>query len=122
MDPGGSRRGPTATATSENALSRDALLDNVMLYWLTGSSSRRRALSGELRQGVQRRARTRRHSCPPAAASSPGRSSPTPRLWAERCWPPHRLLERFSVAGYFAAFEQPWRCSSTSCAPARRLR
>lgn len=88
----------------ENILSRDELLDNIMLYWLTnsGASSARlywesfaKAFGGDNNVKV-----------PAGCSIFPKEIVPTPRSWAE---------QRFDIVywneldkgGHFAAFEQP---------------
>ena len=71
----------------ENALSRDEMLDNIMLYWLTnaGASSARlywesfnRAFGGSVDDRVQ---------LPTGCSIFPKEIVPTPRRWAENRFP-----------------------------------
>ena len=88
----------------ENVLTRDELLDNVMLYWLPGTGASSARLYWESFRSAEPRRRSRSR---PAAASSRRRSS-APRGAGPRsasrtsCY--WNELER---GGHFAAFEQP---------------
>ena len=91
----------------ENVLSRDALLDNVMLYWLTasGASSARlywesfgKELGGGTDGGV---------TLPTGCSIFPKEIVPTPRSWAERRYRNIVYWNELDRGGHFAAFEQP---------------
>ena len=105
----------------ESVLTRDELLDNLMLYWLPGTgASRRPAVLGEhpdvdawiaVDAGApHRRAR-------PAARSSRRSSTPVPTLGREAL-PRHPLLERADRAAATSRPSSSRSCSSTRCAPA----
>jgi pimeloyl-ACP methyl ester carboxylesterase len=91
----------------ENALTRDELLDNVMLYWLTGTgaSSARlywesfgKAFSGEGDTNVR---------IPTGCSIFPKEIVPTPRNWAETRYKNIVYWNELDKGGHFAAFEQP---------------
>jgi len=91
----------------ENALSRDELLDNVMLYWLpaTGASSARlywesfgNAFGGDAKATV---------SLPTGCSLFPKEIVPTPRSWAEQRYTNIGYWNELNKGGHFAAFEQP---------------
>ena len=91
----------------ENALSRDEMLDNIMLYWLTnaGASSARlywesfnRAFGGSVDDRVQ---------LPTGCSIFPKEIVPTPRRWAENRFPNIVYWNELDKGGHFAAFEQP---------------
>ena len=87
----------------EDALSRDAMLDNIMLYWLpaTGASSAR--LYWESFGSFAGREIT----MPVAVSAFPREILPTPRKWAER---DYKNIVHWGVldkGGHFAAWEQP---------------
>jgi pimeloyl-ACP methyl ester carboxylesterase len=91
----------------ENALSRDELLDNVMLYWLTGSgaSSARlywesfgKTFGGAPDAGVQ---------IPTGCSIFPKEIVATPRSWAEQRYKNIVYWNELDRGGHFAAFEQP---------------
>jgi epoxide hydrolase len=91
----------------ENAISRDELIDNIMLYWLTnsGASSARlywesfnRAFSGDGDHSVK---------VPTGCSIFPEEIVPTPRPWAEGRFPDIVYWNELDKGGHFAAFEQP---------------
>lgn len=87
----------------EDALSRDAMLDNLMLYWLpaTGASSARlywESFGAFAPQQV---------TLPVAVSAFPREILPTPRKWAERNFPNLVHWGTMPKGGHFAAWEQP---------------
>lgn len=91
----------------ERSFSKDHLLENIMLYWVTGTinSAMRfyyecigpnRAPTGELS----------RVEVPTAHARFPAEIRPTPRAWAEQAYNVVRWT-KLPKGGHFAAFEQP---------------
>ena len=89
----------------ENALTRDEMLDNVMLYWLTGSA----ASSGRLYWESFRRSRLLRDGrveLPTGVAAFPKEIMRVPRAW---CEPRYHITHWTDMprGGHFAAFEQP---------------
>ena len=91
----------------ENALSRDELLDNVMLYWLpaTGASSARlywesfgNAFGDNAKATV---------TLPTGCSLFPKEIVPTPRSWAEQRYTNITYWNELDKGGHFAAFEQP---------------
>ena len=104
----------------ENILSRDQLLDNVMLYWLTGSaaSSARlywQSFGGGPSSGATRAARTSDTGAGSAApVAVPTGCSIFPkeifrisRRWAETGFTDIRYWNELDRGGHFAALEQP---------------
>ena len=87
----------------EDALSRDAMLDNIMLYWLpaTGTSSAR--LYWESFGSFAGREIT----MPVAVSAFPREILPTPRKWAERDCKNIVHWGELDKGGHFAAWEQP---------------
>jgi pimeloyl-ACP methyl ester carboxylesterase len=86
-----------------DALSRDAILDNLMLYWLpaTGASAARlywesfaRFADGEV-------------TIPAGASQFPREIIPAPRKWAERRYKNLVYWNELDKGGHFAAWEQP---------------
>jgi pimeloyl-ACP methyl ester carboxylesterase len=86
-----------------NLLSRDELLDNVMLYWLpaTGASSAR--LYWESFRHVNRDPVT----APTGCSIFPKEIIRTSRRWAEQRFSDLRYWNELDRGGHFAAFEQP---------------
>ncbi|MDA0342110.1 MAG: epoxide hydrolase [Proteobacteria bacterium] len=87
----------------ENALGRDEMLDNVMLYWLTASAASSARLYWESFGKIRGKGRV---DVPTGVASFPKEIIRAPRSWCEvdyniTHW---TTMER---GGHFAAFEQP---------------
>jgi pimeloyl-ACP methyl ester carboxylesterase len=85
-------------------LTRDDVLDNVTLFWLTntGVSASRLYWENKLRfftpKGVK---------IPVAASAFPDELYQAPRSWAEQAYPKLVHYNRLPRGGHFAAFEQP---------------
>jgi epoxide hydrolase len=87
----------------ENVLSRDELLDNVMVYWVTGSGASSARLYWE---SFGAWGRMDRVELPTGVADFPGEVLGAVRAWCE----PVYNITRWSTmprGGHFAAFEQP---------------
>lgn len=85
-------------------LTRDDILDNVTLTWLTGTALSTGRLYWENKAsffGV------RGVTVPVAVSVFPDELYPLPRSWAERAYPKLIHYNRLSVGGHFAAWEQP---------------
>jgi epoxide hydrolase len=94
----------------ENVLTRDELLDNVMLYWLprTGASSAR--LYWESIRQVSERLNLPNVDVVnvPTGGSIFPKENPRPsRRWAAKRYTDIRYWNELEVGGHFAAFEQP---------------
>jgi pimeloyl-ACP methyl ester carboxylesterase len=94
----------------ENVLTRDELLDNVMLYWLprTGASSAR--LYWESIREVSERLNRPNVDVVnvPTGGSIFPKENPRPsRRWAAKRYTDIRYWNELEVGGHFAAFEQP---------------
>jgi pimeloyl-ACP methyl ester carboxylesterase len=87
----------------ENALTRDEMLDNVMLYWLpaTGASSAR------LYWESFNRNRQAEVSAPTGCSIFPKEIIRISRRWAETRFTDIRYWNELDKGGHFAAFEQP---------------
>jgi epoxide hydrolase len=87
----------------ENALTRDEILDNVTLYWVTatGASSARLYWESMAAFGSSQRI-----ELPTGVASFPKEIGPTPRSWCEATY---NITHWTTMprGGHFAAFEQP---------------
>lgn len=91
------------TGKPEDALSRDAILDNVMLYWLpaTGASSARlywESFGSFAPVKVE---------LPVAVSAYPKEIIPAARKWCERVFPNLVHWGDMTRGGHFAAWEQP---------------
>jgi pimeloyl-ACP methyl ester carboxylesterase len=92
------------------ALDRDRLLDNVMLYWLPGTGASSARLYWEsFRQVSEWFTRTTDDTVPvPTGCSIFPRELPRPsRRWAARRYPDIRWWHELDRGGHFAALEEP---------------
>ena len=87
----------------ENVLTRDELLDNVMLYWLTASA----ASSGRLYWESFRRNRMDQVTVPTGCSIFPKEIFRPSRRWAEKLFTDIRYWNELDKGGHFAAFEVP---------------
>jgi pimeloyl-ACP methyl ester carboxylesterase len=88
----------------ESVISRDAMLDNITLYWLTAtaaSSARIYWESASLHLGREV------VDIPVGVSQFPRDLYVPPRIWGERTYPKLFYWNRVSKGGHFAAFEQP---------------
>jgi pimeloyl-ACP methyl ester carboxylesterase len=89
----------------ENVLTRDELLDNVMLYWLTASAASSARLYWES-FGVFGGGERKRVELPTGVASFPKEILRAPRSWCEAGYNITHWTN-MPRGGHFAAFEQP---------------
>jgi pimeloyl-ACP methyl ester carboxylesterase len=88
----------------EDALTRDEMLDNITLYWLTqtAASSARMYLENAAVIGAPPVI-----EIPVGCSIFPREIVPAPRSWAERVYPNLIHWNELDRGGHFAAFEQP---------------
>jgi pimeloyl-ACP methyl ester carboxylesterase len=86
-------------------LSRDELLDNVMLYWLPGAGASSARLYWESLASSD--ADQRRIEVPTGCSIFPKDILRIPRQWAELRFSNIRYWNELDRGGHFAAFEQP---------------
>lgn len=91
------------TGEPESALSRDAMLDNIMLYWLPATA----ASSARLYWESLAHFRTWPLALPVGVTIFPGEFSRPSRRWAERHYANIIHWNETDKGGHFAAFEQP---------------
>ncbi len=91
-----------ASATGE--LTRDEILDNITLYWLTNTGVSASRLYWEYKGGFFN---TKGVSIPVAVSVFPGEQYEAPRSWAERAYPKLIYYNKLDKGGHFAAWEQP---------------
>lgn len=103
----------------ERALTRDEMLDDITLYWLTGTATSGARLYWENNANNFNAVNI---SLPAAITVFPGEIYRTPRSWAERAY--HKLIYFHAVdkGGHFAAWEQPELFASELRAAFRTLR
>jgi pimeloyl-ACP methyl ester carboxylesterase len=90
----------------DNAVRRDDLLTNIMLYWVTGSITSSTRLYYESRHSPHDIAREGRVTVPTACALFPAELYQPPRRWAEERYNVVRW-SRLPAGGHFPALEQP---------------
>jgi pimeloyl-ACP methyl ester carboxylesterase len=100
-------------------LTRDDVLDNITLTWLTNT-----ALSGARLYWENKSAyfSVKGVSIPVAVSSFPDEIDLCPRNWAERAYPKLIFYKKHDKGGHFAAFEQPQLLSEDLRAAFRSLR
>jgi len=90
----------------ESALTRDEMLDNITLYWLTNTGpSSARIYFEQARLGAP--TNSGRVDLPVGCSIFPREIVPAPRTWAERVFPKLIYWNELDRGGHFAAFEQP---------------
>jgi pimeloyl-ACP methyl ester carboxylesterase len=92
----------TVSATGE--LTRDEVLDNITLYWLTNMGVSASRLYWEYRGGFFN---AKGVSIPVAVSVFPGEQYEAPRSWTEQAYPQLIHYNRLDRGGHFAAWEQP---------------
>ena len=92
----------TSSATGE--LTRDEILDNITLYWLTNTGVSASRLYWEYKGGFFN---TKGVSIPVAVSIFPGEQYEAPRSWTERAYPKLIYYNQLDKGGHFAAWEQP---------------
>ena len=91
-----------ASATGE--LTRDEILDNITLYWLTNTGVSASRLYWEYKGGFFN---AKGVKIPVAVSVFPGEQYEAPRSWTERAYPKLIHYNRVPKGGDFAAWEQP---------------
>ncbi|MBR0799674.1 alpha/beta fold hydrolase [Bradyrhizobium jicamae] len=97
-------QGRAVNGHSAGALTRDDVLDNITLYWLTNSAISSARLYWENKNNLYLPAGV---TIPAAVTAFPGESFVAPRSWAEKAY--HHLIyfHQAEAGGHFAAWEQP---------------
>jgi pimeloyl-ACP methyl ester carboxylesterase len=100
-------------------LTRDDVLDNITLYWLTNTVISSARLYWENKVGLYNAVNV---SVPAAVTVFPGENYEAPRSWTERAY--HKLIyyNKVDKGGHFAAWEQPQPFSEEVRAGFRPLR
>lgn len=99
----------------EDALTRDQMLDDISLYWFTGTGTSSARLYwegvGSTIRGADffstTRAGTGKIQVPIGASLFPAETFQPPRAWAEQAWENLFYWNKVEKGGHFAAFEQP---------------
>jgi pimeloyl-ACP methyl ester carboxylesterase len=105
-------------------LTRDHILDNITLYWLTGTgASAARSYWEDALAGAQAAAQPPPPvSVPVGFTTFPGEIWRTPRSWAEASYPTLSYFNEVDKGGHFAAWEEPEIFSSELRASFKALR
>jgi pimeloyl-ACP methyl ester carboxylesterase len=107
----------TTSATGE--LTREEILDNITLYWLTNTGVSASRLYWEYRGGFFN---TKGVKIPVAVSVFPGEQYQAPRSWAEKAYPNLIYYNEVDKGGHFAAWEQPELFATEVRAAFRSLR
>ena len=106
-----------SSATGE--LTRDEILDNITLYWLTNTGVSASRLYWEYKGGFFN---AKGVSIPVAVSVFPGEQYEAPRSWTERAYPKLIHYNKLDKGGHFAAWEEPQLFAAELRAAFRSLR
>ena len=111
--------GRTVNGHPAGALTRDDILDNITLYWLTNTAVSSARLYWENKRRLLSAVNV---SIPAAVTVFPGEIYQAPRSWTEQAY--HKLIYFNEVdrGGHFAAWEEPELFSAELRAAFRSLR
>ena len=103
----------------KEGLTRDDVLDNITLYWLTNTtvSSARLYWESKLPFFAPKRV-----TIPVAVSAFPDELYQAPRSWTERAYPKLIYYNKVDRGGHFAAWEQPELFAAEMRAAFRSLR
>src|SRR5215217_2121750 len=107
------------TESTSGELTRDEVLDNITLYWLTNTGISASRLYWEYKGGFFN---AKGVNIPVAVTVFPGEQYQAPRSWAERAYPNLIHFNEVDRGGHFAAWEQPELFSAELRAGFRSLR
>jgi pimeloyl-ACP methyl ester carboxylesterase len=107
------------TESESGELTRDEVLDNITLYWLTNTGVSASRLYWEYRGGFFD---AKGVKIPVAVTVFPSEQYRAPRSWAERAYPNLIYFNEVDKGGHFAAWEQPELFSAELRAGFRSLR
>ena len=111
--------GRTINGYSAGDLTRDDLLDNITLYWLTNTAVSAARFYWENHINLYNAAN---FTIPAAVSIFPGENYEAPRSWIERAYPKLIYYNKVAEGGHFAAWEQPLLFSEEVRAGFRSLR
>jgi hypothetical protein len=105
-------------------LTRDTIVDNVTLYWLTGTGASAARWYWELgrAQALAAGQAPPEVSLPVGFTTFPGEIFRAPRSWVERSYPNLTYFNEVDKGGHFAAWEEPQLFSDEVRAAFRPLR
>src|SRR5499426_933086 len=96
--------GMQRTSSGAGELTRDEILDNITLYWLTNTGVSASRLYWEYKGGFFN---VKGVKMPTAVSVFPGEQYQAPRSWTERAYPRLIYYGTAEKGGHFAAWEQP---------------
>jgi len=107
-------------------LTRDNILDNITLYWLTGTGASAARWYWEFGRFVAA-AQAAGQTPPPVSvpmgfSAFPGEIFPAPRSWVETVYPSLAYYNEVDKGGHFAAWEEPELFAREARAAFRPLR
>jgi pimeloyl-ACP methyl ester carboxylesterase len=85
-------------------LTRDHILDNITLYWVTGTGT---SAARSYWEEEQEKPNPAQVTVPTAFTTFPGEIWQTPRSWAEAAYPNLVYFNKVDKGGHFAAWEEP---------------
>jgi pimeloyl-ACP methyl ester carboxylesterase len=105
-------------------LTRDNILDNITVYWLTGTGA---SAARSYWESGQAQAKAAGQAPPPMAlpfgfTTFPGEIWRTPRSWVEKAYPNVAYFNEVDKGGHFAAWEEPQLFSEELRAAFRSVR
>jgi pimeloyl-ACP methyl ester carboxylesterase len=105
-------------------LTRDHVLDNITLYWLTGTgaSAARSYWEGGRAAALASGKAPPEVTIPVGFTTFPGEIFRTPRSWAEHTYPTLSYFNEVDRGGHFAAWEEPELFSEEVRAAFRKVR
>jgi pimeloyl-ACP methyl ester carboxylesterase len=107
------------TTSDTGELTRDEVLDNITLYWLTNTGVSASRLYWEYKGGFFN---AKGVAIPVAVTVFPGEQYEAPRAWAEQAYPNLIYFNAVDKGGHFAAWEQPELFATELRAAFRSLR
>jgi pimeloyl-ACP methyl ester carboxylesterase len=107
------------TTSDTGELTRDEVLDNITLYWLTNTGVSASRLYWEYKGGFFN---AKGVSIPVAITVFPSEQYQAPRSWAEQAYPNLIYFNEADKGGHFAAWEEPELFSAEIRAAFRSLR
>jgi pimeloyl-ACP methyl ester carboxylesterase len=107
------------TKSTIGELTRNEVLDNITLYWLTNTGVSASRLYWEYKGGFFN---AKGVSIPVVVSVFPGEQYQAPRSWTERAYPNLIYFNEVDKGGHFAAWEEPERFASELRAAFRSLR
>jgi pimeloyl-ACP methyl ester carboxylesterase len=108
------------------ALTRDKVIDDITLYWLTNTATSAARMYWEVGRALLAAAtsgeKTPKLTLPVAFTVFPGEIYQAPRDWAEKVYPNLIYFNEVDRGGHFAAWEEPELFASELRAAFRSLR